>query len=349
MQALSALHTRPCQVEIHRVDLPPIEDDQVLIKSRFSALSPGTESMLFQGRMPKGYKQDTTIKSLGGDFSYPFAYGYALVGTVIETGPKVSPDWCGREVFAFHPHQNYALASIDDCLLVPNGISPLDALFLANMESALNFVMDAHPNVGETAMVFGQGIVGLLTSSVLAKFPLGQLITADPLASRRQRSIGIGAQLSIDPTAEEEWRALKKHLFEHDQAISGLDIAFELSGQLKALNQAIELIGFSGKILVGSWYGENTEPLNLSCDFHRRRIQLISSQVSSLNPLLSGRWDKTRRISLAWDWIKKLEPKRFITHGFPLEQSQDAFELVSEIEDDVLQVIFQYHNYSAHP
>lgn len=343
MDAHSVYHTAPCQVETRRFDLPSVKDDQVLIKTRYSAVSPGTESMIYRGQVSRSHEQDLTIQSLGGDFSYPFPYGYALVGSVIEAGAAVPSKWQGQEVFAFHPHQDYALVSVSDCLLIPDGISPLGALFLANMESALNFVMDAHPNIGETAMVFGQGIVGLLTTSVLKELPLNQLITADPLSERRRRSIDCGATRSIDPNDPAVWKELKKNLFEHGSPqAAGLDIAFELSGTTNALNQAIGLTGFAGKILIGSWYGVDTEPLDLGGDFHRRRIQLISSQVSTLNPVLSGRWNKARRIALAWEWIKKIKPESFITHRFAIEQCQEAFELINARSDNVMQVIFEY-------
>ncbi len=343
MEAHSVHHIAPCQVEARRIGLSSIKDDQVLIKTKYSAVSPGTESMIFRGRVSKSHEQDLTIQSLGGDFSYPFSYGYALVGSVIEAGDNAPSHWQGEEVFAFHPHQDYAIVSISDCLLIPDGISPLGALFLANMESALNFVMDAHPNIGDTVMVFGQGIVGLLTTSLLEELPLMQLITADPLPDRRRRSIACGATRSIDPNDPVVWEKLKQSLFDRNspQAV-GLDIAFELSGTTKALNQAIVLTGFAGKILIGSWYGVDAEALDLGGDFHRRRIQLISSQVSTLNPVLSGRWNKARRIDLAWEWIKKIKPESFITHRFAIEQCQEAFDLISARSDGVMQVIFEY-------
>ena len=343
MDALSVYHIAPYQVEARRFDLPSIKDDQVLIKTKYSAVSPGTESMIYRGQVSKSHEQDLSIQSLSGNFSYPFPYGYALVGSVIETGATVPSKWLGQQVFAFHPHQSYALASVSDCLLIPDGISPLSALFLANMESALNFVMDAHPNIGDTIMAFGQGIVGLLTTSVLKKLPLMQLITADPIPERRRRSIECGATRSIDPNDPVVLKKLRQSLFEHNSLQApGLDIVFELSGTTKALNQAIGLTGFAGKILIGSWYGIDAESLDLGGDFHRRRIQLISSQVSTINPMLSGRWNKARRIALAWEWIKKIKPEDFITHRFAIEQCQEAFDLISARSDNAMQVIFEY-------
>ena len=77
-------------------------------------------------------------------------------------------------------------------------------------------------------------------------------------------------------------------------------------------------------------------------EFLRRRIELISSQVSTVNPRLSGRWTKARRLALAWDAIARLQPQQFITHSFSFRDCQRAFDLASRREDGVLQVVLEY-------
>lgn len=343
MDAQAIYHTGPCRVDTKTIKLPPIESDQVLIKTRYSALSPGTESMIFQGLFPLDLDQDLTIKSLNEPFCYPFRYGYSLVGRVVEKGNGVNSEWLDREVFAFHPHQDYALVSATDCLPIPEGIETPDALFLPSMESAVNFAMDARPSLGEKIMLFGQGIVGLLTTALLADFPLSLLIAADPLEYRRQHSLSLGATDAIDSADAASWAHLKKTVSADSSAVGdGFDTALELSGNLNALNQAIEITGFSGKIVIGSWYGSASFPVNLGSHYHRRRLQLISSQVSTLGPSLSGRWTKERRIGLVWRSINRINPKNLISHRFPFQACQEAFELTAQRHDNVLQAIFEY-------
>jgi len=166
------------------------------------------------------------------------------------------------------------------------------------------------------------------------------LIAADPIAGRRQRSIELGAGRAIDPADGGEFAALERELFEREPG--GLDLAIELSGNLEALDQAIQLTGFSGRVIVGSWYGPSAHALELGTHFHRRRIRLVSSQVSTLDPRLSGRWTKERRIGLAWDAIARLEPQRLITHTVAFRDCQRAFELASRRQGDALQVILEY-------
>jgi len=339
-EPLAIHHVAPEKVSIAAARLPPLAPDHVLIRTRYSAISAGTESLIYRGQFPAGSRQDSTIASLQGTFEYPFTYGYALVGEVIDAGAGVDPALHGRHVFAFHPHQDHAVVALRDVIAIPAHIEPRAALFLPNMESAINFVMDARPTIGERAMVFGLGIVGLLTTALLAQFPLSVLITADPIAGRRQRSLELGAGRALDPGDSAQWRALEKDLFGRE--LTGLDFALELSGNMQALNQAIELVGFAGRIIVGSWYGGSGQALDLGTHFHRRRIELTSSQVSTLHPRLSGRWSKARRIDLAWDAIARLAPQRLITHSFSFHDCQRAFDLASRRDDGVLQVVFEY-------
>ena len=342
IEAKAVFHTAVRKVALQSVELPPLGEDQVLIKAHHSAISPGTEGMIFDGRFPQELAQDATIPSLAGSFAYPFRYGYALVGEIVEVGARVDKSWLARKVFAFHPHQDYAVVAIGECLPIPDGLSPLDALFLPNMESAVNFVMDAVPLLGERVLVFGQGVVGLLTCELLARFPLTSLVTADPVAMRREMSTRIGAARSIDPNEDSAWCDLQDCLCE--DGTDGFDLVIELSGNNEALNRAIDMTGFSGRILVGSWYGNKRVDVDLGGHFHRRRIQLLSSQVSTMNPLLSGRWDKSRRIALAWHWLDVIRPASWITHRFRLDQCKQAFDTNAGQKDAALQIIFDYHD-----
>ncbi len=342
IEAKAVFHTAPREVALQTFELPSLGDNQVLIKAHHSAISPGTEGMIFDGRFPQELAQDATIPSLAGNFAYPFRYGYALVGEIVDIGSRVDRCWLSRMVFVFHPHQDYAVVAIGECLPIPGGLSPFDALFLPNMESAVNFVMDAVPLLGERVLVFGQGVVGLLACELLARFPLATLITADPVASRRELSKRIGAAHCVDPNDENAWRDLQARL--QEDGSDGFDLVIELSGNSEALNRAIDMTGFSGRILIGSWYGNKRVDIDLGGHFHRRRIQLLSSQVSTMNPLLSGRWDKSRRIALAWYWLDVIKPARWITHRFGVDRCRQAFDTNAEQKDAALQIIFDYQD-----
>lgn len=336
MKAGSLYFTAPGEVEIREEDLPSPNAGQVLVEVSMSAISAGTELLVYRGRFPAGLKVDESIPALSGTFAYPLRYGYSTVGRVVALGDGVDPAWAGREVFAFQPHASCFVAPLEALIPLPAGLEAEEALFLPNLETAVNLLLDGRPLIGERVVVFGQGIVGLLTSALLRLFPLAGLITLDRYPLRQLASLAQGVTACLDPLAA-DWR-------QHLQAIypDGADLCYELSGSPQALDQAIGVTRYSGRIILGSWYGEKRASLDLGGRFHRGRIHLLSSQVSSIAPELSARWDKARRISLAWDMLAQVRPSRWITHRFRFEEAGEAYRLLDEAPEETIQVILTY-------
>ncbi len=323
-------------VSIREEELPRINADEVLVQALLSAISPGTESLIYRGEFPEGTPIDENIADLSGIFAYPLKYGYATVGQVVAVGSDTDAEWEGRVVMAFHPHESHFAAPPDTLIPVPDDVPAEDASFLPNMETAINFVMDGSPLVGENVAVFGQGIVGLLTASVLAHFPIASLVTLDRHARRRRASCELGTTASLDPKEENLLELLQAYL------PNGADLTYELSGAPNALNQALEATGYAGRIVVGSWYGNKRTSLHLGGRFHRSRIRLISSQVSSIAPRFMGRWTKARRFEAAWDMIRQIRPSRFVTHRFPIHKAARAYHLLDQKPGEAIQVLFTY-------
>jgi threonine dehydrogenase-like Zn-dependent dehydrogenase len=94
--------------------------------------------------------------------------------------------------------------------------------------------------------------------------------------------------------------------------------------------------------VVGSWYGKKLAALDLGGRFHRSRIRLVSSQVSSIAPELSGRWTKGRRFDVAWEMLRNIKPKRWITHCLPVSEAAEAYRILDETPGEAIQVIFEY-------
>lgn len=306
----------------------------------YSAISAGTEGLVYRGEVPQDQPLDATLPSLTGSFEYPFAYGYSLVGKIVQTGPGVPAEQVGKTVFVFHPHASHALVEADECIPVPEDITAKSAIFLPNVETALGVVMDASPLIGSNVMVLGCGVVGLLTTALLAMHPLGSLIAADPQELRRRRAAGLGATTTLDPTDAQSLKALRDCVFSNPLS-QGLDLVVELSGRPEALGPAIMLAGPEARIIVGSWYGTRSTPLNLGREFHRHRLRIESSQVSHIGAELTGRWNKPRRFALAWEMIRRLQPENLISECYSEEHCHQAFE--SSSNKTSLQVIFKYN------
>ncbi len=330
---------QPRQVEVRNEEMSEPGPGEALVDTVLSGISSGSELMVYTGEFPERMAIDSNIGALAGSrFTYPLKYGYSAVGRVSRLGPDVGESWRDRSVFSFQPHQSHFLAQISDLYPLPEGISPDQAVFLPNLETAVSLVMDGRPLIGETAVVFGQGIVGLLTTALLSTFPLGSLVTLDAYPRRRELSRKLGAHESFDPAHPGTPSRLVDTLAAH----SGADLVYELTGNPAALNLAIEACGFTGRIVVGSWYGQRQANINLGGKFHRARMKLISSQVSNLSPELTGRWNKARRLEVTWQWLRKIDPVRFITRRFPLAQAGEAYRLLDEDPSEELQIVFTY-------
>ncbi|MGF1506560.1 MAG: zinc-binding alcohol dehydrogenase [Anaerolineae bacterium] len=319
--------TGPQQVTIREAETPQPDPEQVLVRTLASALSPGTEMLIYRGDAPADMAADSSIEALGGSLAFPLKYGYACVGEVIACGEGIAPEWLGRQVFAFTPHETLFAARPSDLLPIPDGVSLEQALFLPNMETAVNLLHDGAPRLGERVLVFGQGVVGLLTAALLAHMPLEVLATVDRHPLRRDLSRALGAGQSFSPG---------------DDLPADMDLTYEVSGAPAALDAAIAATGFAGRIVIGSWYGRKTVSLDLGGHFHRSRIRLLSSQVSSIDPTQAGRWTKSRRFETAWAMIRAVGPERLITHRFPFVQAADAYRLLDEHPDQTVQIVLTY-------
>ena len=322
--------TAPRHVELCEESLPALGAEEVLVETVCSAISAGTEMLIYRGQFPQLADANDNLSS---DLKYPLAYGYACVGRIKETGSRVDRSLLNKLVFAFQPHTTHFIARMAALLLIPASL-PADAgCFLPNMETAVNLIQDAAPILGERVLVLGQGVIGLLAAALLHEFPLEALVTSDCYEIRRRASRDIGIKISFDPNQKDQPAHLENNF----------DLAIELSGRPETLNDALALTAFSGRILIGSWYGEKRAEIDLGRAFHRSRIKLISSQVSSIAPELRGRWDKARRFEVAWEALKRIEPQKWITHRFPIEEAEKAYKLLDENPQETIQVLFNYN------
>lgn len=344
MKRLSLVFTEPYTVAIDEEDMPRPGAGQVLVETLVSAISPGTEMLVYRGQFPADMTVDSAIPSLPGRFRYPMKYGYACVGQVMEVGSMVNSDWLDRLVFGFNPHESHFVSPLQRLIPLPDGLNPEIGSLLPNMETAVNLVMDGRPLIGERIAVFGQGVVGLLTTAVLSKMSPERLVTLDRHPIRRDRSAELGADFDLDPELDSD-RDMLRHLFDADEPSGGADLTFELSGAPEALDDAIKITGFDGRVVVGSWYGNKTARLNLGGHFHRNRIEIVSSQVSTLSPARTGRWTKARRIQLALRMLERTNPVSLITHRFSPDRAAGAYALIDKQPESSIQVLISYTNH----
>lgn len=320
--------TGPRSVEIREHPVPDPGDEEVLVRTERSGVSPGTELLVYRDEVSSEVATDEIINTLDGTFSYPLQYGYATVGRVAAVGDAVGDDLLGRRAFVFNPHESHFVVEPAD--LIPTTLAPERALFIPNAEAAVGFVMDARPRIGARVVVLGQGPVGLVTTALLSEFPLADLVTVDRDATRRSLSESFGADRSVAP----------ENL---DAAVANeADLTFELSGNPDALDDALDITGYAGRVIVGSWYGTKDVTLNLGEAYHRSHMRIRSSQVSRVDPDHADRWDKDRRMEVVQNWLSETDLSELLTHEFDIDRAPEAYQLLDERRDGVLQVAFTY-------
>lgn len=329
-----------------REELDPPASDEVQVRTEYSAISPGTERLVYEGNAPQQLETDASIDALkDGTFSYPLSYGYACVGTVEQVGTAVAEEWEGARVFGFQPHISRFVASPERLVRLPTEVEMTDGVLIPSVETAVNLVMDGRPVIGERLVLFGLGVVGLLTTRLLATYPVSSLITVDSLAPRRQSSLDMGATESVadigDANVDVETTTDSSSSEGAEMSSQRADLVYELTGDPSILNDAIEVTGFDGRLVVGSWYGTKSAPVNLGGHFHRSRMRIVSSQVSTIAPEYRGRWTKTRRMSVVLDLLPEIGPGQLISHRYDVEEAPAVYEKLSA-KQPMLQPVFVY-------
>lgn len=282
MDAEALWYVAPRRAEIRLEPVADASAEEVRVRALKSALSRGTERLVFTGRVPESEYQRMRAPFMGGAFPFPVKYGYSLVGRV-EAGPA---DLVGRTVFALHPHQTVFTLRSEAVIPIPDGIPPGRAVLAANMETALNAVWDGQPGPGDRIAVVGAGVVGALVAWLCGRIPGAQvtLIDVEPARARIASALGVGfASPGEGP---------------HD-----CDLVVHASGHGAGLSVALALAGMEATVLELSWFGAGDVHVPLGGAFHSRRLRLVASQVAGIAPTHRPRWTSRRRLAAALDLL----------------------------------------------
>lgn len=277
--AQALVYTAPGQAELRAVELPPLAVGQVEVRTLYSAISRGTERLVFNGLIPEAEHNRMRAPFQAGDFPFPVKYGYAAAG-IVEAGPD---DLLGRHIFALHPHQDRFRVPAGAVVELPEDVPPERAVLAANAETALNAIWDADLQPGQHVLVLGAGLLGCLIAAFLSRIHEDVDLT-DKLSNP-------GAAVADFPVKFVSAEALGQG------SGDGYDIVFHTTGAPGALQLALDLLAFEGRVIELSWFGSREVPLKLGGAFHANRLTIQSSQVGHVAP--SRRATTSRRDRLA--------------------------------------------------
>ncbi|KEZ79036.1 zinc-dependent alcohol dehydrogenase [Salinisphaera hydrothermalis] len=268
----------PRHAELRTEFLATPGSDELRIRTCFSAISRGTETLVYDGAVPESEYQRMRAPFQAGELPGPVKHGYANVG-VVEAGPAA---WRGRYVFCLYPHQTHYVAPVDAVISVPVNVPPARAVLAANMETAVNALWDAGPRIGDRVSVVGAGVIGSLVAGLCARLPGVEVELVDIDSERARIATALGAVFAAP-----------------DRAQRGRDLVFHASASAAGLNTALDLAGTEAEVIELSWFGSHPTTVALGGAFHSQRLTLRASQVGTVSPARAARWDHGRRLALA--------------------------------------------------
>ena len=302
----------PGRGELRRETLPPLRDGDVLVRSLYSAISRGTESLVFRGEVPPSEYQRMRAPFQQGDFPAPVKYGYINVG-VVEAGCGAQAQaLVGRRVFCLYPHQQAYVVPATAVVALPDAVPSARAVLAANLETAINAVWDASPTLGDRIAVVGGGVLGALVTWLCARIPGTEVELIDLDPSRAALATALGAGFALP-----------------DGARGNCDLVIHASGAPAGLARALELAGDEATVLEMSWYGQRSVALALGEAFHVRRLTLRSSQVGRLPPRQAPRWTYRRRMELALSLLVDSLPDVLISGESDFASLPDTLQRLS--------------------
>lgn len=322
----------PCRVEIEQLEVAEPGPGDVVVRTTYSGISGGTELLAYRGEVDPDLPKDERLGALGGTFRYPFTYGYSCVGEVVASGRDVQLR-SGTRVFAFHPHQDSLVAPANEVLVVPETVPDGVATLYPLVETALQVTLDAGGVYGEPVVLTGLGVVGLLTAVLLTRAG-AQVIAAEPQECRRRVADSLGVT-AVSPAE------LPDVVMERTGG-RGVPLLVELSGAPQVLADGLDLLGHEGTALVASWYGTKPVTLQLGDAFHRRRLTMRSTQVSTVPAAAAAHWDVARRRATARELLAELPLDALPSTEMPFTDAAEAYARLDRAEPGVLHVALRY-------
>jgi threonine dehydrogenase-like Zn-dependent dehydrogenase len=272
----------PGHGEIRSVEVGPPGAGEVLVRTLYSGISRGTESLVFRGQVPVSLYGTMRAPFQDGDFPGPVKYGYLNVG-VVEHGPA---ELAGRTVFCLYPHQTRYVVPATAVVPVPQAVPAERAILGGLMETAVNALWDAAPLVGDRVAVVGAGAVGCCVAALLVRIPGTdvQLVDVEPSREAVARRLGVRFALPAEATG-------------------GLDLVVHTSATSAGLARSLQLAAPEATVLELSWYGDRVVEVPLGEVFHPRRLVVRSSQVGAIAPARRDRRRSADRLALALDLL----------------------------------------------
>jgi len=309
-------------VVVEEVDIPELTSKQVLVRTRASLISRGSEVLA-------RYMKPTAVS--------PTIMGYSAAGVVEEVGTDVTEFSPGDRVGIVAPHAEYAVGEVgadqarSSVVRITNDVSFEEATFLPLTTSSIAWTRTANVQGADTVAILGQGLVGSLMLQVIKARCAARTIVVDAFELRCRMATEFGADAVIDCTHQNPVEEVKR-LTEG----KGADIVIDCVGGepgLKSFEQALDMAASRGVIhLIALYHGK---PLPL--DASKCMGKLIIGGIRIDTP-------RSELVKESLELIRqnKVRAKEMITHRLDFAQLKEAFDLLYESLGETLGVVLRY-------
>jgi 2-desacetyl-2-hydroxyethyl bacteriochlorophyllide A dehydrogenase len=343
----------PRTLRLREEEARPPAAREARVRALVSGVSHGTELNLYRGSSAfadRVFDRELRafVKPDPPRPTYPAMLGYSLVGVVVEVGVAVTELNPGDLVHAGAPHGEEAVVDLDAAaratyplIRLPPGEPPPWALFVSLGAVALVAAHDATVRLGDHVAVIGLGAIGLLVLQMARLAGAARVIATDPVATRRELALGLGANTVVDPSGAQDGAgaAIKR------AGGRGVDVAIETSGAAAGLHDAIAAAGLGGRVVTVGFYQGGAEAVRLGEEWHHNRLDMISSM---------GAWGAPHRAYPAWDRPRVMQTVVDLlaagavrvdglpVRRFPFDQAAEAYRWLDANPDKAVKVALTY-------
>lgn len=293
---------------------------EVLVRLVRSTVSSGTERANLTG------VQDNAIGIYAvapdGQVTWPRRGGYSSAGVVEEIGEGVTSVRPGdRVALSWSVHRHFVCMKEELVYRIPENV-PFEHAALTHISTfPMAAIRKCRLEIGESALVMGQGVLGQLAVMLLRSAGAVPVIAADPVPEKRERSLALGADLALDPTAEDFAQRVKavtgfgRRVQEGRVDGTGANVVVEVTGKGSALNTALDAIAPFGRLSLLGCTRDSNFTVNYYRKVHGRGVTLVGAHTNARPDSESAAgWWSTRDDALAF--LRLLENGRLSLAGF---------------------------------
>jgi threonine dehydrogenase-like Zn-dependent dehydrogenase len=336
--------TAPYEVVLVAYDAPPLVPGSVRVRTWYSGVSAGTELTAYRGSNPYLTRTwDATARLfLDGapTFAYPVqGWGYSEVGEVVEVAEGVTGPAVGDVVHGIWGHRSEAvLPAVAVAERLWTGEDPLAGTFARVGSIALNALLAADVRLGDRVAVFGQGVIGLLATR-LAVLAGAEVVAVDAVQPRLDAARAMGAAHVVRADAPEGAGALVRAW-----SGGGVDSAIELSGNDRAIHEAVRSVVVDCTVAASGFYQGGAEHLRLGEEFHHNRVRIVASQIAGTPVWLGPRWDQARLVRTFMDQVRRggVDVRALVTDVVAAADVGTLFERLDRGDPGILQAVLRF-------